>query len=484
MTRTPQAEREYPPEELLDWTKRQEEVLGLLAKGKSNPDIAEELGLSLEGAKHHVREIMSKLDVDNREDAAEYWRWRQGLPRRLGRALGAFAGLGPLRVAAGVTAVAVAVGAVFGAYMLLSGDEETFEGYYLRYEHADSGWTYHWWVVDETRWRMDFEIEPQNGREDTWHRMTGTDGETAWSYDPQAHEIEMYTPPAEFAADVLSLPMQQRPLGFRLPGPIHPGIADVLIGEREYPGITVNAVEEGEHSGRPVLVVETVLDNQDPPLRLTTYLDRQLGVVLEQGMNNGDDGGRRVVSQFDEPVEMSGSFFEPPEGDDERPAPEEVCAFGGWTHSVSTEAQDPARALFQEQAWRTVPIRFAELERVSGWDPVEVSYEPECAAPWRLASSNHLSELLFPAAWYEIVLHETDAAAPREVTISQEPGDEVGGGDQLPDEFSFRGRAAYGLEDDEGARMRWSDGEAVITITGEGMGLAELMDLADAVIAD
>jgi DNA-binding NarL/FixJ family response regulator len=49
---------------------RELEVLKLLVDGKSNPEIAENLHISLSTAKAHVRNIMSKLAVDDRVQAA------------------------------------------------------------------------------------------------------------------------------------------------------------------------------------------------------------------------------------------------------------------------------------------------------------------------------------------------------------------------------------------------------------------------------
>jgi hypothetical protein len=51
-------------------------------KSCSNQEIADALGISLDGAKWHLREILSKLGVDSREEAAEYWRRRSNVPRR------------------------------------------------------------------------------------------------------------------------------------------------------------------------------------------------------------------------------------------------------------------------------------------------------------------------------------------------------------------------------------------------------------------
>lgn len=51
-------------------TEREQEVLALLRDGLTNAQIAERLGISLETARHHVSEILSKLDVSSRDEAA------------------------------------------------------------------------------------------------------------------------------------------------------------------------------------------------------------------------------------------------------------------------------------------------------------------------------------------------------------------------------------------------------------------------------
>lgn len=71
----------------LNWTRRQREVLDLLTEGLTNGQIAERLGLTLYGAKWHVSEVLTKLGVSSREDAAEYWRRERGIASRGRRAL-------------------------------------------------------------------------------------------------------------------------------------------------------------------------------------------------------------------------------------------------------------------------------------------------------------------------------------------------------------------------------------------------------------
>ncbi|MGH2626339.1 MAG: response regulator transcription factor, partial [Anaerolineales bacterium] len=90
------------------WTPRQREVLALIARGKTNTQIGEDLGISLDGAKWHVSEILSKLQADSREEAGEYWRRYNGLAPRFERIFRGIAGAVTTKWAAGTAAVAVA----------------------------------------------------------------------------------------------------------------------------------------------------------------------------------------------------------------------------------------------------------------------------------------------------------------------------------------------------------------------------------------
>jgi DNA-binding CsgD family transcriptional regulator len=103
--------REPSTERRIEWTPRQREVLALIAKGRTNPEIAEALGVSLAGAKWHVSEVMTTLGVDSRDEAAEYWRAENRLPRRFSNSVRALCGAGMLKTAA-VAGAAAAVGGV------------------------------------------------------------------------------------------------------------------------------------------------------------------------------------------------------------------------------------------------------------------------------------------------------------------------------------------------------------------------------------
>ncbi|HKS90665.1 MAG TPA: helix-turn-helix transcriptional regulator, partial [Tepidiformaceae bacterium] len=113
-----------PLREMDSLTKRQREVLALAAKGMTNPEIGDRLGISKDGAKWHIGEILMRLDVDTREEAVDLWRRYNGLPYRLHRVSRAM--LGPLWLRwalGGVGATAVAGLAVVLVVLAVQGSD-------------------------------------------------------------------------------------------------------------------------------------------------------------------------------------------------------------------------------------------------------------------------------------------------------------------------------------------------------------------------
>jgi len=93
-------------------TSRQLEVARLVAEGRTNPEIATTLGITLDGAKYHVSELLGRLGLERREEIADWYRTeRRG---RRGRHFAALFASAPkaFATAAAVTAVA-AVGVLF-----------------------------------------------------------------------------------------------------------------------------------------------------------------------------------------------------------------------------------------------------------------------------------------------------------------------------------------------------------------------------------
>lgn len=117
MEQTPRPHR-YHSRKRVELSDRQQHILDLLVKKYTNQQIADDVGMTLDGAKWHVTQIMTKLDVDTREEAAEFWRVHNGIRARLRRAL-LFTTLEPVRWVAAGTATA-GVLAVVGVGIYLS----------------------------------------------------------------------------------------------------------------------------------------------------------------------------------------------------------------------------------------------------------------------------------------------------------------------------------------------------------------------------
>jgi len=96
---------------------RQRQILGLIERGHTNREIADLLGLSIDGAKWNVSEILTKLGLDSREEAAEYWRSRRSPTATVTRALRALFSAPALKW----TALATGLGSAAGVSALMLG---------------------------------------------------------------------------------------------------------------------------------------------------------------------------------------------------------------------------------------------------------------------------------------------------------------------------------------------------------------------------
>ena len=101
-------------------SERQREVLDLLAEGKSNAEIAEAMGITLDGAKWHISELLAETGCEERQALASWWRDRR---ERRTRAAFWSALLVSRKLTAGVTVAAFGL-LVLTSWLLLRGGDD------------------------------------------------------------------------------------------------------------------------------------------------------------------------------------------------------------------------------------------------------------------------------------------------------------------------------------------------------------------------
>jgi DNA-binding CsgD family transcriptional regulator len=104
--------RHYQTRHKHDLTPRQRTVLELMAEGRTNAEIAARLGLTLDGAKWHVSEILSRLSLSSREEAIVWWHEYHRWPAKVSRRLALLAMPGAWKIAAATGGAAAAAAAV------------------------------------------------------------------------------------------------------------------------------------------------------------------------------------------------------------------------------------------------------------------------------------------------------------------------------------------------------------------------------------
>lgn len=72
IARVRETEQEHQASAFRELTPREMEILAEVAKGKTNSDIAQELTLAEKTVRNHVSSILSKLDLNNRIEAATF----------------------------------------------------------------------------------------------------------------------------------------------------------------------------------------------------------------------------------------------------------------------------------------------------------------------------------------------------------------------------------------------------------------------------
>ncbi|MCC6388224.1 MAG: helix-turn-helix transcriptional regulator [Dehalococcoidia bacterium] len=207
---------------------RQREVLALVAGGRTNAEIADALGLTLDGAKWNVSEILTKLGFASRDEAAAYWRWRNRPAGRLQRAARALLPISGLKLAAGGGALAVAgVAAVVLVIAMRGGDTPTIPpGPFtltatVEVQPRGGNSRVQWWYQDAKHYRFEIGGPPAGQR-----TLTGVaDGTWLW-YDSATETTYQRTGIPDLPSGmVASLPISI------LLGPANAPDIDTLLGD-------------------------------------------------------------------------------------------------------------------------------------------------------------------------------------------------------------------------------------------------------------
>ncbi|MBI5948381.1 MAG: helix-turn-helix transcriptional regulator [Chloroflexi bacterium] len=119
-------ERTQTPEKL---SERELQVLELVGRRRTNPEIADELGMTFATAKWYVSQLIAKEGVTSREELAAVWRERNSGRARVMRWARAAVGPPVLKVALGGSAAALALigGAAIVMELRASGGETSAE---------------------------------------------------------------------------------------------------------------------------------------------------------------------------------------------------------------------------------------------------------------------------------------------------------------------------------------------------------------------
>lgn len=313
-------------------TETQRQVLDLLVRGKTNGQVGEALGITLDGAKWHVSEVLTKLGFATRDEAAAYWRWRNAPRQRLARMASAALGVPVLKLAAGgagvvatvaVAAMVVAAGAAtdtaanglfyLEAEITVSGAEDSSDAAAPRANPT----SLKWWMRDETHARFEFVDS-----------MVGVaDGKDLWYYDPVGNT---------YSRTALSSDAQQAVLEFNpatmLVGPAPGESLAELVDHLRADHRQAAPVGTDTILGRNVTVVEvkpathsmstTTGEDGSSATRavgrgiMRLWLDEGRMFVMRSEVDSGDQDVVAEVTHLDYPADISDEVvaFEPRPG--------------------------------------------------------------------------------------------------------------------------------------------------------------------------
>jgi DNA-binding CsgD family transcriptional regulator/outer membrane lipoprotein-sorting protein len=352
-------------------TDRQREVLGLISRGHTNAEIAQQLGLPLTSVKWHVSELLAKLGFSSREDAGEFWRWRSSrtaqVRHRAASLLGLGIGVKKALVGAGSIGATVGAGAVAVVLFANSATEpapidEPGQPFYLEAtlsseyppskplavednpgrvarnvdayvspygppsaEDRVTGATtqttnVRWWFEDAARWKWERDVAGTR-------RIQAADGEFMWTY-PLGPESYQKTPLDNYTTRIRDGFAPQ----MEMVGPSRARDMDELLAAlRERPEQFADVVGHETVLGRDTTVIRYGPRGMDPgdTAETTTYrgeariwLDEERMMIMRAESDLGNGYKYRVeVTRLDwgrtpTPDELA---FNPPAGTSEAP---------------------------------------------------------------------------------------------------------------------------------------------------------------------
>ncbi|MFN0095290.1 MAG: helix-turn-helix transcriptional regulator [Dehalococcoidia bacterium] len=378
---------------------RQREVMRLVAEGRTNPEIATQFDITLDGAKWNVSEILTKLGLSSREEIAAYYRWRRRPAHRVGGLVRGLAALPAIKwVAGGAAATAIAVGAILVALSLSSDAkeqplvapftlearievEETIDAVTIGTSLPGAGiaspavrhvselrWSYR--DNDRYRWEID-RLDPIIDR-GTLLVVSNDDG--YWSANSQTKTYSR-SPLPDFPDTALLYPGG----GFTL-GPIPPVSSRANLAQmfgQGQAGFRFEAVGSSVILGRPVTVFEfspvgTSSDENgvdQPDGSGTLYVDESAWVLLRFALTTKHSRVNAVVTRFDPAWRPDRKLltFVPPAGFTE------TAALQGWALAPvsGTSSSGPAGGVKVD-----VPLGFLPLDAVpEGFEAVTTESE-------------------------------------------------------------------------------------------------------------
>jgi DNA-binding CsgD family transcriptional regulator len=458
---------------------RQREVLALVADGKTNAEIGEALGMTLDGAKWNVSEILTKLGFASREEAAEYWRWRSRPAARLGRLFASAATFRWLSSPLSKVIVLASVGAPLLLFALsrVGDDEETitvdyfFEGtYFERHEGAN--------------WMLDPLDEADQGTFKAWHQDAGhfrlettttkvtltpavtiaaADGTRIFTYNGQDNTLtSAVVPPGFFDR---AGPPNVQGVGFSLAQGATSIDALVLRMNGASGSVQQWARVAGDDNllGIPVAVVEfgpTWVNGEQETSGGTGRMWIEPGsmFVLKQTTegNDGTTASESVVTRFARNEEAPADIFrvKPPSG------------AATATPYETPRRQDPAsvQEFFERNRdGRGIP-GFYVFAIPDGLQSTGGGYEPQNDGFQVI--TNKLGDPAGAATTVvEIEQRRRTGPLPPNVTLGTK--------------LRIRGHSGYLFSRGEKVYFAWSDGNIAILLTASGLSEAEVRDMAE-----